>query len=45
MAFGKGAEPLRLWRLHWNRVGIAYRFSSDGEFKGISVFFSSLFDR
>ena len=45
MAFGKGAEPLRFWRLHWNRVGIAYRFSSDGEFKGISVFFSSLFDR
>jgi len=45
MAFGKGAEPLRLWRLHWNRVGIAYRFSSDGAFKGVSVFFSSLFDR
>ena len=45
MAFGKGAEPLRLWRLHWNRVGIGYRFSSDGNFKGISVFFSSLFDR
>ena len=45
MAFGKGAEPLRLWRLHWSRVGIAYRFSSDREFKGISIFFSSLFDR
>ena len=45
MAFGKGAEPLRLWRLHWNRVGVAYRFSSDGAFKGVSVFFSSLFDR
>jgi hypothetical protein len=45
VAFGKGAEPLRLWRLHWNRVGVAYRFSSDGSFKGISVFFSSLFDR
>lgn len=45
MAFGKGAEPLRLWRLHWNRVGIAYKFSSDREFKGISVFFGSLFDR
>jgi hypothetical protein len=45
MAFGKGAEPLRLWRLHWNRVGIAYRFSSDREFKGVSLFFGSLFDR
>jgi len=45
MAFGKGAEPLRLWRLHWNRVGISYHFSSDREFKGVSVFFGSLFDR
>jgi len=45
MAFGKGAEPLRFWRLHWDRVGVAYRFSSDREFKGVSIFFGSLFDR
>jgi hypothetical protein len=45
MAFSKGAEPLRLWRLRWDRVGISYRFSSDREFRGIGLFFSSLFDR
>ena len=45
VAFGKGKEPLRLWRLHWNRVGISYHFSSDREFKGLSIFFGSLFDR
>jgi hypothetical protein len=45
MAFGRGAEPLRLWRLRWDRVGIGYRFSSDDRFQGITLFFSSLFDR
>jgi hypothetical protein len=45
MAFSRGAEPLRWWRLHWDRVGISYRFSSDGEFRGVGIFFSSLFDR
>jgi hypothetical protein len=45
MAFGRGAEPLRLWRLRWDRVGIGYRFSSDDRFHGITLFFSSLFDR
>jgi hypothetical protein len=45
MAFSTGTEPLRLWRLRWDRVGISYRFSSDGEFQGIGLFFSSLFDR
>jgi hypothetical protein len=45
MAFGRGKEPLKLWRLHWDRVGIAYRFSSDGRFQGVSLTFSSIFDR
>jgi hypothetical protein len=45
MAFGRGKEPLRLWRLRWDRVGIAYRFSSDHRFRGISLSFSSIFDR
>lgn len=45
MAFGRGKEPLKLWRLRWDRVGIAYRFSSDRRFQGISLSFSSIFDR
>ncbi len=45
MAFGRGKEPLKLWRLRWDRVGISYRFSSDHRFQGISLSFSSIFDR
>jgi len=45
VAFGKRAEPLRLWRLSWDRVGVAYRFSSNENFKGVSLTFRSLFDR
>jgi hypothetical protein len=45
MAFGRGTEPMKLWRLRWDRVGIAYRFSSDHRFQGISLSFSSVFDR
>jgi hypothetical protein len=45
LAFSTGPEPLRLWRLKWDRVGVAYRFSSDGEFSGISLYFKSLYER
>lgn len=45
VAFSTGQQPLRLWRLKWDRVGIAYRFSSDGEFEGLSLTFRSLFER
>jgi hypothetical protein len=31
--------------LKWDRVGLAYRFSSDGNFSGISIFFRSLYER
>jgi hypothetical protein len=44
-AFSRGREPLRWWRLHWDRVGIAYRFSSNGHFEGVSLVFGSLYDR
>lgn len=44
-AFSRGNEPMRLWRLHWDRVGIAYRFSSNGQFEGVSLVFGSLYDR
>lgn len=44
-AFSRGHEPMRWWRLHWDRVGIAYRFSSNGHFEGVSLVFGSLYDR
>jgi hypothetical protein len=45
LAFSTGPDPLRLWRLKWDRVGVAYRFSSDGDFSGISLYFKSLYER
>jgi hypothetical protein len=45
IAFGKQAVPLSLWRLKFDRLGIAYRFESDGAFSGIGIVFRSLFDR
>ena len=45
MAFSTGADRLQLWRFKWDRVGLVYRFSPDGEFRGIGIEFRSLFDR
>lgn len=45
VAFAKQNGPLRFWRLRFDRLGLAYRFSSDHEFKGIGVVFRSLFDQ
>jgi hypothetical protein len=44
-AFSTGEEPLRLWRFKWDRVGLVYRLSEDGDFRGIGLVFRSLFDR
>jgi hypothetical protein len=44
-AFSTEGTGLRWRRLHLDRVGLAYRFSSDGHFEGIGVTFKSLFDR
>lgn len=45
VAFSKGDQKLKLWRLSWDRVGLAYRFDPDGDFSGVSLVFQSLFDR
>ena len=44
-AFSTGEQPLKLWRLKWDQLGLAYRVSSDREFRGVRLTFSSLFDR
>ena len=45
LGFSKGDRRLKLWRLGWDRVGLAYRFDDTGEFRGLSLVFRSLFDR
>ena len=44
-AFSKGDKRLRLKRLSWQQVGIAFRLDSDGDLAGIRFNFRSLFDR
>ncbi len=42
------AERMRLWRLSWERIGIAYRHGEDDDgdatFDGIRLYFRSVFD-
>ena len=44
-AFSTGDRQLQWWRLRLDRLGLAYRFSDDRGVRGISVVFSSWFDR
>lgn len=51
----KPAEPFRLWKLRWERIGIAYRRGEgqgqdedgdrDSTFEGIRLYFRSLFEQ
>jgi hypothetical protein len=41
----KKYKPIKIWWLNFDRLGLAYRFSSSGDFKGISFVFHSVFDR
>ena len=45
IAIGKQTGTLNFWRLRLDRIGIAYRFGSGGDFAGIGIVFRSLFDR
>ena len=38
-------RPIRIWFLEFERMGLSYRFSSDGRFKAITVNVRSLFTR
>jgi hypothetical protein len=44
-AFGLRDHRLGVKRLRFDRLGLAYRFSTSGRFQGVSLTFSSLFDR
>ena len=45
LAFSKGEGKLKLWHFELDRIGLAYRFSSSGAFEGVSLVFTSVFDR
>ena len=44
LAFSRGDHKLKLWKFEWDRVGLAYRFSSSGDFQGVILVFRSVFD-
>lgn len=45
LAVSKVDARIKLWRFSFDRVGLAYRFSSDRELQGIGFVFESLFDK
>ncbi len=45
LAFSREDSPISIWRFEFDRLGLSYRFSSDGELQGIGLVFSALFDQ
>lgn len=44
VAISREDAPIRWWKLEFSRLGLAYRFSSDGELQGVGLMFQSLFE-
>lgn len=44
IALGKREKPVRIWRLSFDRLGLAYNLSTTGELRGIKFVFRSLYD-
>lgn len=45
LSFRKKDERIKIWWFSFDRLGLAYRFSSSGDLKGISFVFRSVFER
>ncbi len=43
-ALGRRDSPIRIWFLNFDRLGLGYRSSSNGDLKGITFVFRSMFD-
>lgn len=44
IAVGRSDDPVRIWRLKFDRLGLAYNYSTTGELRGIKFVFRSLYD-
>jgi hypothetical protein len=44
LALGKRDEPTDIWFLKFDRLGLGFRASSNGDLKGITFIARSLFD-
>ena len=45
VAYGYRNQPIKLWFMEFDNIGLGYRFSSNGTFKGISLNLGSWFVR
>ena len=45
LSFHKENERIKIWLFSFDRLGLAFRFSSSGDLKGISFVFRSVFER
>jgi hypothetical protein len=45
LSFHKKDKPIKIWWFKFDRLGLAYRFSSSGDLKGISFVLRSVFER
>jgi hypothetical protein len=45
LAVSREDGPISIWRFEFERLGLSYRFSSDGDLQGIGLVFTSLFDQ
>lgn len=45
LAVSREDAAISIWRFEFERLGLSYRFSSNGDLQGIGLVFSSLFDR
>lgn len=45
LAVSRADAPIAIWRFEFDRLGLSYRVSSDGDLQGIGFVFSSLFDQ
>jgi hypothetical protein len=45
VAYGYRNRPIKLWFMEFDNIGLGYRFSSNGTFKGISLNLGSWFVR
>jgi len=44
LALGKRDEPVRIWFLNFDRLGLAYNYSATGDLRGIKFVFRSLYE-
>jgi hypothetical protein len=45
LALRRKETNIKIWFFRFDRLGLAYRFSSNGQFKGVAVIFRSVFER